>query len=219
MLVIRVHLSAHGLFVKSVANTCDPECRHTVFDLDSFDIAFAVRPLSSSSCISWGSDVTLLQYFRSVPFSPLLSTVPFSPRSFHSLSRAAPSFHFLPLFSCPLHFHMFFVLIVFFFCLAHCTLAETDICLCDRAVRVVLSSFRYVVSHQSFSPHVWEYFSVCFQCKMLRLIIQTRRKYIKIEKQDIEPKEENGNVDITEMCGTDDEGEDGQSTKTQDAVK
>ena len=56
------------------------------------------------------------------------------------------------------------------------------------------------------------------QRKMLRLIIQTKRKYKKIEKQDIEPKEEKGNVDITEMCSTDDESGDGQSTKTQDDV-
>ena len=54
------------------------------------------------------------------------------------------------------------------------------------------------------------------QRKMLRLIFQTKRKYKKIEKQDIEPKEENGQVDITEMCSTDDESGDGQSTKTQD---
>ena len=40
---------------------------------------------------------------------------------------------------------------------------------------------------------------------MLRLIIQTKRKYKKIEKQNVEPKEENGKVDITEMCSTDDE--------------
>ena len=32
-----------------------------------------------------------------------------------------------------------------------------------------------------------------------------KRKYKKIEKQNIEPKEENGKVDITEMCSTDDE--------------
>ena len=56
------------------------------------------------------------------------------------------------------------------------------------------------------------------QRKMLRLIIQTTGKYKKIEKQDIEPKEENGKVDITEMCSTDDESGDGQSTKTQDDV-
>ena len=56
------------------------------------------------------------------------------------------------------------------------------------------------------------------QRKMLRLIIQTKRKYKKIEKQDIEPKEENGKVDITEMCSTDDESGDGQSTKSQDDV-
>ena len=52
---------------------------------------------------------------------------------------------------------------------------------------------------------------------MLRLIIQTKRKYKNIEKQDIEPKE-NEKVDITEMCNTDDESGDGQSTKTQDDV-
>ena len=40
----------------------------------------------------------------------------------------------------------------------------------------------------------------------------------KIEKQNIEPKEENGKVDITEMCSTDDESVDGQSTMTQDDV-
>ena len=56
------------------------------------------------------------------------------------------------------------------------------------------------------------------QRKMLRLIIQTKRKYKKIEKQDIEPKEENGKVDITEMCSTDDESGNGQSTTTQDDV-
>ena len=56
------------------------------------------------------------------------------------------------------------------------------------------------------------------QRKMLRLIIQTKRKYKKIEKQDIGPKEENGNVDITEMCSTDDESGDGQSTRTQNDV-
>ena len=45
---------------------------------------------------------------------------------------------------------------------------------------------------------------------------QTKRKYKKIEKQDIEPKEENRKVDNTEMCSSDDESGDGQSTKTQD---
>ena len=53
---------------------------------------------------------------------------------------------------------------------------------------------------------------------MLRLIIQTKRKCKKIEKQDIGPKEENGKVDITEMCSTDDESGDGQSTRTQNDV-
>ena len=53
---------------------------------------------------------------------------------------------------------------------------------------------------------------------MLRLIIQKKRKYNKIEKQDIGPKEEHGKVDITEMCSTDDESGDGQSTMTQNDV-
>ena len=53
---------------------------------------------------------------------------------------------------------------------------------------------------------------------MLRLIIQTKRKYKKIEKQDIEPKEEKEIVDMTETCSTDDESGDGQSTKSKDDV-
>ena len=53
------------------------------------------------------------------------------------------------------------------------------------------------------------------QRKMLRLIIQTKRKYKNIEKQDLGPNEENGKVDITEMCSTDDESGDDQSTMTQ----
>ena len=56
------------------------------------------------------------------------------------------------------------------------------------------------------------------QRKMLRLIIQTKRIYKKIEKQDIEPKDENRKVDITDMCSADDESGDGQSTKTHDDV-
>ena len=55
------------------------------------------------------------------------------------------------------------------------------------------------------------------QRKMLRLIIQTK-KYKKIEKQDIEPKEEKGLVDMTQNCSTDDESGDGQSTKSKDDV-
>ena len=53
---------------------------------------------------------------------------------------------------------------------------------------------------------------------MLRLIIQTKRKNKKNEKQDIEPKEEKGIVDMTENCSTDDESGDGQSTKSQEDV-
>ena len=56
------------------------------------------------------------------------------------------------------------------------------------------------------------------QRKMLGLIIQTKRKYKKIEKKDIEPNEENGKVDITEMCSTDDESGDGQSAEARDDV-
>ena len=53
---------------------------------------------------------------------------------------------------------------------------------------------------------------------MLRLIIQTKRKYKKIEKQDIEPKDERGIVEKTENCSTDEESGDGQSTKSEDDV-
>ena len=56
------------------------------------------------------------------------------------------------------------------------------------------------------------------QRKMLRLIIQTKRKYKKIVTQDIGPKEENVEVGINEMCSTDDESGDGQSTRTQNDV-
>ena len=54
------------------------------------------------------------------------------------------------------------------------------------------------------------------QRKMLRLIIQTKRKYKKIEKQVIEHKDEEGIADKTEICSTDDESGDGQSTKSED---
>ena len=56
------------------------------------------------------------------------------------------------------------------------------------------------------------------QRNMLRFIIQTKRIYKKIEKQDIEPKDENRKVDITDMCSADDRSGDGQSTKTHDDV-
>ena len=52
------------------------------------------------------------------------------------------------------------------------------------------------------------------QRKMLRLIIQTKRKCKKIEKQDIGTNEEIEEIDINEMCSTDDESGDGQSTTT-----
>ena len=54
--------------------------------------------------------------------------------------------------------------------------------------------------------------------KMLRLVFQTKRKDKKIEKQDIGHTKENGKVDISEMCSTDDESGDGQSTRTQNDV-
>ena len=53
---------------------------------------------------------------------------------------------------------------------------------------------------------------------MLRLIIQTKRKYKEIGKQVIEPKAEEGNDDKTENCSIDDETGDGQSTKSEDDV-
>ena len=54
------------------------------------------------------------------------------------------------------------------------------------------------------------------QRKMLRLIIQTKRKYKKIEKHFMEHKDEEGIADKTENCSTDDESRDGQSTKSED---
>ena len=45
-----------------------------------------------------------------------------------------------------------------------------------------------------------------------------KKKIEKIEKKDVEPKEEKENVDITEICSTDDESDDGQSTKSKDDV-
>ena len=56
------------------------------------------------------------------------------------------------------------------------------------------------------------------QRKMPRLIIQTKRKHKKIEKQDIEPKDEKGIVEKTENFSTDEESGDGQSTKSEDDV-
>ena len=53
---------------------------------------------------------------------------------------------------------------------------------------------------------------------MLCLIIQTKRKYKKIEKQVIEHEEEEGIADKTENCSTDGESGDGQSTKSEDDV-
>ena len=52
------------------------------------------------------------------------------------------------------------------------------------------------------------------QRKMLRLIIQTKRRYKKIEKHEIRTNEEIEETDINEMCSTDDESGDGLSTTT-----
>ena len=52
------------------------------------------------------------------------------------------------------------------------------------------------------------------QRKMLRLIIQTERRYKKIEKQKIRTNEGIEETDINEMRSTDDESGDGLSTMT-----
>ena len=55
------------------------------------------------------------------------------------------------------------------------------------------------------------------QRKMLRLIIQTKRKLQKkLKKHVMEHKDEEGIADKTENCSTDDESGDGQSTKSED---
>ena len=56
------------------------------------------------------------------------------------------------------------------------------------------------------------------QRKMLRLIIQTKRKYKKIEKHVIEHTIEEGKDDKTENCSIDDKSGDDQSTKSEDDV-
>ena len=56
------------------------------------------------------------------------------------------------------------------------------------------------------------------QRKMLRLIIQTERKYKKIEKHKIGTNEEIEEIDIDEMCSTDDESGGGLSTTTHNDV-
>ena len=53
---------------------------------------------------------------------------------------------------------------------------------------------------------------------MLRLVFQTKKKDKKIEKQDFGPTKEFEEIDINEMCSTDDESGDGQSTRTQNDV-
>ena len=57
------------------------------------------------------------------------------------------------------------------------------------------------------------------QRKMLRLIIQTKRRiYKKIEKQEIKNNEEIEETDINDVCSTDDDSGDGQSTITHNDV-
>ena len=53
---------------------------------------------------------------------------------------------------------------------------------------------------------------------MLRLIIQTKRKPKKIEKQEIKTNEEIEEADINDLCSTDDDSGDGQSTTTHNDV-
>ena len=53
---------------------------------------------------------------------------------------------------------------------------------------------------------------------MLRLIIQTKRIYKNIEKQDIGTNEETAEIDVNEMCSTDDESGGGLSTTTRNDV-
>ena len=54
------------------------------------------------------------------------------------------------------------------------------------------------------------------QRKMLRLIIQTKRKYKKIERKVVEHTIEEENDDKTENCSTDDKSGEDQSTKSED---
>ena len=56
------------------------------------------------------------------------------------------------------------------------------------------------------------------QRKMLRLIIQTKRRYKKIEKQEIKTNEEIEETDINDLRSTDDESGDGLSTTTHNDV-
>ena len=56
------------------------------------------------------------------------------------------------------------------------------------------------------------------QRKMLRLIIQTKRRYKKIEKQEIRTNEEIEETDFNDMRSTDDESGDGLSTTTHNDV-
>ena len=56
------------------------------------------------------------------------------------------------------------------------------------------------------------------QRKMLRLIIQTKRRYKKIEKQESKTNEDIGETDINDLRSTDDESVDGLSTTTHNDV-
>ena len=50
------------------------------------------------------------------------------------------------------------------------------------------------------------------QRKMLRLIIQTKRRYKKIVKQKVKTNEDNEEKDTNDLSSTGDESEDGQSS-------
>ena len=56
------------------------------------------------------------------------------------------------------------------------------------------------------------------QRKMLRLIIQTKRRYKKIEKEEIKRNEEIEETDINDLRSTDDESGDGLNTTTHNDV-
>ena len=53
---------------------------------------------------------------------------------------------------------------------------------------------------------------------MLRLIIQTKRRYTKIEKQEIKTNEDIEETDINDLRTTDDESSDGLSATTHNDV-
>ena len=56
------------------------------------------------------------------------------------------------------------------------------------------------------------------QRKVLRLIIQTKRRYKNIEKQESKTNEEIDETDTNDLCSTDDDSGDGLSTTTHNDV-